>query len=334
MPRCIFCGDESEKLSSEHVFPAVLGGKLELENASCTACNNGFSNAFEQTIATRLKDFRYIFRIPDRYGKIPELFAKAEVDGKEADVKLSRDGTVRLKPEYKITVRDGMKEIVHYHVTERQREKLLQEAKEKQLELIEESTPGAEAEVSISGDLDFINQQEMLRTIAKVAYTALALHGGIEFALREPFAGVRKYIRSGEGEVRASLFLNAEYSQECYQGPHMHSIVLVGRRDKRRVDAIVRFFGGLFYLVRLADNYEGADFYKTFLYDAQNGEEKQILVLHEQSEFLQIEHVITSKDSIWNDRVKSGEFFVKFLDDAIQAKLKAEKGSEQQAQSK
>jgi hypothetical protein len=198
MPRCIFCGEESEKLSSEHVFPAVLGGKLELENASCTTCNNGFS--------------------------------------------------------------------------------------------------------------------------------------GVEFALREPFAGMRTYIKSGEGQPRATLFLNAEYAHACYQGPHMHSIVLVGRRDKRRVDAIVRLFGGLFFLVNLADNHEGADFYKTFLYDAQKGEEKQILFLHEQSEFLQIEHVITSKDSIWNDRVKSGQFFVKFLDNAIQAQLKAEQGNQQAAQ--
>ena len=66
--------------------------------------------------------------------------------------------------------------------------------------------------------------------------------------------------------------------------------------------------------------------------DAQKGEEKQILFLHEQSEFLQIEHVITSKDSIWNDRVKSGQFFVKFLDNAIQAQLKAEQGNQQAAQ--
>jgi hypothetical protein len=77
--------------------------------------------------------------------------------------------------------------------------------------------------------------------------------------------------------------------------------------------------------VAMADNYEGADFHKTFLYDAQKGGEKQTLVLHEQSEFLQIEHVITSKYSIWNNRVESGRFFMKFLDGAIQAKLKAEK---------
>jgi hypothetical protein len=333
MPRCIFCGDESDKLSREHIFPAALGGKLELKNASCTACNNGFSKSFEQAIATRLKDFRYIFRIPDRYGKVPELFAKAEVEGKQLDVKLLRDGKVQLKPEYTITVRDGAKEIINYHVTEQQREKLLQEAKEKSLELIEESVPGAEAEVSISGMLDFIDQPDMLRTVAKVAYAALASHAGTEFALREQFKDVRTYIRSAEGAPHATLFLNAEYLSACFQGPHMHSVVLVGRKDKRRVDAIVRFFGGLCYLVNLAENYEGADFYKTLLYDAQNGEEKQVLVVNEQSEFFQVDHVMTSKDTVWNDRAKAGEGFLKFLDDAIQANLKARQADEQKGKS-
>src|SRR6266566_9791426 len=333
MPRCFYCGTESDKLSSEHVFPAALGGKIELESASCTGCNNGFSKSFEQAIASRLKDFRYIFQIPDRYGKVPELFAKAEVDGKQLDAKLLRDGKVQLKPEYTITVRDGMKEIIHHHVTQRQREKLLQEAKEKGFELIEESTPGAEAEVSISGMLDFINEPEMLRVVAKIAYTALALHVGTEFALRDQFMDVRTYVRSGDGAPRATLFLNAEYVSACYQGPHMHSVVLVGRKNKRRVDAIVRLFGGLSYLVNLADNYDGADFYKTLVYDAQKGEERKTIVLNEQSEFLQVEHVTISKDTIWNDRVKAGEFFLKFLDEAIQANLKAQQADEQKGKS-
>ena len=197
----------------------------------------------------------------------------------------------------------------------------------------QESAPGAEAEVSISGMLDFINEPEMLRVVAKVAYTAFALHVGTEFALRDQFKDVRIYVRSGDGAPRATLFLNAEYVSACYQGPHMHSVVLVGRKDKRRVDAIVRLFGGLSYFVNLADNYDGADFYKTLVYDAQKGEERKTIVLNEQSEFLQVEHVTSSKDTIWNDRVKAGEFFLRFLDEAIQVNLKAKQAAEQKGKS-
>ena len=85
--------------------------------------------------------------------------------------------------------------------------------------------------------------------------------------------------------------------------------------------------------MNLAEKYEGADFYKTLLYDAQNGEEKQVLVVNEQSEFFQVDHVMTSKDTIWNDRVRAGEFFLNFLDHAIQANLKARQADEQMGKS-
>jgi hypothetical protein len=41
-------------------------------------------------------------------------------------------------------------------------------------------------------------------------------------------------------------------------------------------------------------------------------------------EFLQVDHVMTSKDTLWNDRAKAGDFFLKFLNDAIKFSLKAQ----------
>jgi hypothetical protein len=67
------------------------------------------------------------------------------------------------------------------------------------------------------------------------------------------------------------LFVNKDVLAACHQGPLQHSVVLVGRNDKHSVDAIVRLFGGLYYFVNLAANYEGADFFDTMVYDAQHG---------------------------------------------------------------
>ena len=39
------------------------------------------------------------------------------------------------------------------------------------------------------------------------------------------------------------------------QGPHLHSVVIVGCRDSGRIDATVRVFGGLCYSVNLSDQY-------------------------------------------------------------------------------
>ena len=79
----------------------------------------------------------------------------------------------------------------------------------------------------------------------------------------------------------------------------------------------MRFFGGLAYLVTLSDRYEGADFFNTLIYDAQRGEINTVLVVHEQAEFLQVEEIRGSNKTVWSDRVKSGEWFVNFLDREI-----------------
>src|SRR5713226_2015781 len=59
MPRCLFCGQEHEKLSAEHVFPAALGGNLELRDGVCTKCNNDFSE-FERALVKELVPVRLL----------------------------------------------------------------------------------------------------------------------------------------------------------------------------------------------------------------------------------------------------------------------------------
>jgi hypothetical protein len=79
MPRCLFCGEEHEKLSAEHVFPAALGGNLELRDGVCTKCNNDFSD-FERALAKELVPVRLLLNIPDRYGDIPSAEAVAKTE--------------------------------------------------------------------------------------------------------------------------------------------------------------------------------------------------------------------------------------------------------------
>src|SRR5437899_670536 len=98
MPRCLYCLNEFERLSDEHVFPAALGGALVLMGAVCANCNNGFSQAFEQTTANRFSDFRRLLLIPDRYGQMPDLFVTIEADGETLDAKLMNDGRIQMKP--------------------------------------------------------------------------------------------------------------------------------------------------------------------------------------------------------------------------------------------
>jgi hypothetical protein len=320
MRRCIFCLAETDKLTDEHVFPAALGGKLVVRNASCAACNGGCSKSFEQAIAKRLEHFRRLLSIKDRRGDLPKIETKIKLDGKEVDAWLMQDSTVMLKPVVTKESKDGVEETVFKHLSEEHQARLRQKAKEKGWELIEEHNPAREAEGSFSGDLDFLNSQEMLRTAAKIAYTALAHRMGSGFAQSGSFNDLSAYVRTGDGAPRTKLFLNERFLGASAQGPHQHSVIIVGRRDKRRVDAIVRIFGGLCYFVNLSEKYDGADFFDTLVYDAQRGEVNKVLVTHAQTEFLQMEDVSESKDTIWGDQKKSGEWFIRFFDQAMQAK--------------
>jgi HNH endonuclease len=321
MPRCIFCRVENQKLTEEHVFMAAIGGKLTV-NGSCVQCNNGLNKAFEEQLTRRLAHFRRIVRTSDRREELPTIDVRVEVNGKELGAKLMSDGTTQLKPVFTKTVKDGVTEIVGEHLTENQKKEWYEKVKKGGWELIEETvTPGGQkADGSFSGELDFIDAPEMLRMVTKTAYTALALRVGADFAMRDTFNDAREFIRTGKGTPSAKLFLNKDFLAACCQGPHQHSVVLVGRKDKHSVDAIVRLYGGLSYFVNLASNYEGADFFDTMVYDAQHGELDKVLVVHDQAEFLQMDEVSCSKKTLWNDSVKSGEWFLKFLGSAITEK--------------
>jgi hypothetical protein len=175
MPQCIFCLNEFLELTDEHVFPAALGGVLVLKDSVCAVCNNGFSK-FEQPLAEELAPFRLILQIPDRRGEIPQVAATVKTQDKEYDARVKGDGKVQLKPIVtEVTTTEGKKEYWYKFATERQKEKLRQEAKEKGREFIE-TGPGnpEQAEVHLGGELEAIGAEPGLRTASKIAYVGLA----------------------------------------------------------------------------------------------------------------------------------------------------------------
>jgi hypothetical protein len=313
MPKCLFCQHEFEKLTDEHVFPAAIGGNLMVRNATCADCNNGISGKFEQYIARRFVHFRRLLSLKDRRGEVPVIEIGVRLGGDERRASLLSDGTTVLRPRVTKVVQDGVVETIYEDLPEANRENLRKKAEEQGCQLIEEPTPGGEVEASFSGDLDFLTSEEMLRYVAKVAYTALALRMGVAVAESDSFEEIREYIKTGRSGASVRLFLNEAFLAGSAQGLHQHSVVLAGRNDKRRVDAIVRIFGGLSYMVALSDRYEGADFFDTLVYDSQRGEINKVLATHVQSEILQIETLNADKNTIWNDQRQAGQWFVNFI---------------------
>ena len=149
------------------------------------------------------------------------------------------------------------------------------ESRKKGFEIIE-TGPGEpeEGEVHFGGELKYIGSPEGLRTAAKIGFVGLAYRAGIGLAAGDSFLKVRTYITDGTGTPCARLFFNVGYLDAVQQGPHQHSLTIAGRRDKSRVDAIVRLFGGLCYFVELSTSYGGADFFDTLVFDALSVEAK------------------------------------------------------------
>ncbi len=322
MPRCLFCLQEKETLTDEHVFPAALGGVLVVKDSVCAECNSGFSK-FEQSLASELTPFRLLLQIPDRYGKVPQVPATVKTADKEYEGRVKGDGSVQLKRIVtEVTGTDGRREFLHQFLTNRQREKLHKEASEKGYQIIE-SGPGEprQGEVHVWGDLKFIGSPEGLRTASKIAYVGLAERAGPKLAMSDAFDEVRAYIREGTGKPTSRLFVHERFSKAVQTGPHQHLLIIAARHDKGCVDAIVRLFGGLNYFVKLSGHYGGADFFATLAYDAHRGEANGFLQSHVDAEMLQTEDVATSGDTLWDDLPASGQHFCKFLDDAVNAKI-------------
>lgn len=318
MSPCIFCLVKSVDLTPEHVFPAAIGGKIVLNKGTCARCNHGFSK-FEKPLLTELAPFRALFRIQNRRGDVPEVEATVKTGTKDFAGRLKSDGSVQLKRTVtEINNNDGTREFEHRFLTPRQRTKLMKEVKVKGLRYreLDQGAP-VRAEVHIGGSLDEIGSLNALRTAAKIAYVGLAYFAGVGLAVTDSFTMVRNFIMSGTGKACARQFVSHKFVEEVQQGPHQHSIILGGRHDRTRVDAIVRLFGGLSYFVTLSDFYAGADFCKTLVYDGYRGAEDGVLFSHIDSEILQIESVLANPMTIWDDATASAHFFCQYLERAF-----------------
>jgi HNH endonuclease len=326
MPQCIFCLQEKERLTDEHVFPAALGGVLVLADSVCAECNNGFSK-FEQPLVAELAPLRLLLKIPDRYGKFPQVPATVKTQDKEYEARVKSDGTVQLKPV--VTEVEGIKgarEFLYQFATERQKARLREEARAKGVEFIESGPGDPElGEVHVGGELEFIGSVGGLRTAAKIAYVGLGERAGAKVATSDSFDEVRAYVREGTGKSASRLFVHERFLEAVQQGPHQHSLILAARHDKGRVDAIVRLFGGLCYFVKLSDHYAGADFSYTLVNDAHRGELNVVLQSHVDVEMLETEDVATSDETVWDDLAASAERFCKFLDSEIQSKMERDR---------
>jgi len=95
---CMFCGSE-DNLTSEHVFPAFIGGELEVSDGSCSRCNGEFA-AWEGEIKKETALLLHLLQIKNRYGEVPKAKVDVKIRGMEVEGLSGLrepDGTINLQ---------------------------------------------------------------------------------------------------------------------------------------------------------------------------------------------------------------------------------------------
>ncbi|PFL28081.1 hypothetical protein COJ26_27685 [Bacillus thuringiensis] len=288
--KCIFCLNEFEKGSEEHVFPDSLGGNFKIYNV-CKGCNGKLgSNVDTYLVNNILSQFeRLNKKIKGKSGFLPNPFRNGHLKGSsdyKLQYKLSKDG----KPEslavvpYVSETKDGqvfaradasnpdkVVEMINRNLKRngnevKTKEEILSQAKYEKIE-------NPEMEINLAFDLDSYK-----KAIIKIIYEMTCYWLGEEY-LKDPIGKIlREYIFSEDLEVeglkgfvdlvgtKPPTFFNRFTDDES------HTAILI--RDNEKLCCYVNVmdtFEGMMMVTDeankydIADNLRGGKFLKTVI---------------------------------------------------------------------
>jgi len=169
---CMFCGTDTD-LTIEHVFPAFMGGELEVPVGSCSR-HNGEIAVWEGKIKKDTALLLHLLQVENRYGIVPN----AKVDVAIPGVQMSGlqgirepSGTIKLFDKVReITREDGTKLRSGFFVSNKSAEKFLAKAKERGEKIAERP---AEEDITIDSSflftMAFCETPQTRRVVAKIA---------------------------------------------------------------------------------------------------------------------------------------------------------------------
>ncbi len=271
---CIFCGTE-ENLTDEHVFPAFMGGELEVPGGSCARCNGNFGVA-EAALKEATTPLLNLLQIKNRYNVVPNAQLCAEIRGldlKNLPAFMDGQGNINLRDVVKeATSEDGRRLRQGFFLTNEASDRFVQRARDKGLEVIEREVPREIViEANYTLNVHFVASLHARRVAAKIALAAIALQYGSEFALTAQFDELR-HSRTKESveDLPVRFFTNVGLMSAYIHTPYQHSVMCYLSAGMHKGGAVVSLFGGIAYLVVVAHDYaekESRQF--SIFYDAE-----------------------------------------------------------------
>lgn len=254
MGSCCFLCSEARSLTTEHIIPQSLGGKLKA-NIYCKECNNTLGHSVD---AELIRHFGFVYSLLCQ-GIGQEKASKFEVSEVQTGTKLVyHDGLlVRKNPIVNIDVKDG--KLASVDITARTKaelERIVRSVETKYgisggVTTFHEPRPGpTSTEHSI-----VVSNPKIRRAIAKIAYGFLCTKIPYNTLISQHFDSIRKYIMfDSECKLASVNYAHTNFLTD-YTRP-LHKIhVALNSRD-RIVLAFVSIFGVFRFTVLLAENYD------------------------------------------------------------------------------
>jgi hypothetical protein len=256
---CMFCRGQ-ENLTSEHVFPAFMGGGLEVRNGSCKRCNGDFGVA-EAALKEATTPLLNLLQIENRWGIVPKAPLNAEIRGldlKKLQAFMDGEGEIRLLDVVKESITDDGRILRQgFFLTKEAGDKFVERARAKGLRVIEREVPHEIViEANYTQGTQFAFSLAARKVAAKIALAALAFEYGIEFALSPQFDMLRQSrVATGDRDLRVWIFANEGLMSAHHRTAHLHSVMCYLSTGMRRGWAVVTLFGGITYRVDVTTDY-------------------------------------------------------------------------------
>jgi hypothetical protein len=308
----MFCRSE-ENLTNEHVFPAFMGGELEVRNGSCKRCNRDFSVA-EAALKKATIPLLNLLKIENRYGVVPNAPLNVQIRGldlKNLPAFLDGKGEINLSNVVRESVsEDGRKLRQGFFITKEDGDRFVDRALAQGREVKDRGVPH---EIVIEADytvtLPFVQSFEARKVAAKIAMAAIAFKYGIPFVLSSQFDAFREVcVAKAAPDLRVWFFANEGFMGAHIRTAQQHSVMCYLSAGMRKGWALVTLFGGLSYLMEVTTEYaerESEQF--SIFYDAASKKRVNPIVLAD--EMTLIGHVLSAATKFENRDAVDKQWF-------------------------
>lgn len=276
MKTCYYClkTKVDEELSkNEHVLSAALGVDLVLQKDVCINCNNELGHKIEGPFVNNLNYFRNLFGISNQKGKIPTIQYMGYVEGRE--VRFLRDAQGQIKLKHKILLKreelpDGTTEEL-WRCSSEHDVKELERAftKRKGIKYSEKiEIPDQTINLHHDINLNFLIEENTLRTICKYALNSLAFIRNSTYVVNEVFSEIRDYIVNGKlkGEPLCHPFFNKYIMKSLNIPIPRHAVLVCNDNSIRKTIAIVVLFGMFYFYVILGKDISSINWHEALFF--------------------------------------------------------------------